>query len=310
MAQPLTAISTKPPSKPPPTPKRRRAEYRCVKTGAGPSYSFRHRVLLVVAFELDQEVREDRSDGVTKDTGPKSHFAEPDWSAFDSKAYVDQNYVGVREDDRALIELAIEAFRDEPSQLEVVDIGTGPNLYPLLAALPRARRLTAWELSPANIAWLKAEIAAPALRPVWLDFWNIVRNGYGESLPATPHALLQDRFTPIEASVFDLPPGRWDAASMFFCAESITDSVSEFERALEAWSRCAKPGGRLIAAFMENSTGYTIAGRSYPATCLTADAIAAAVSPLVSDAAFTHIPRPPLVREGYSGMLFACGRAR
>jgi SAM-dependent methyltransferase len=233
-----------------------------------------------------------------------------DWNAFDSQAYLNQNYAFVRDDDRALLSLTVDAFRGSSDLLDIVDIGTGPNLYPLLAMLPRARSLTAWEISSANVAWLKAEVAAPALRPVWQAFWEIVRDLYAEPLPPTPQALLRSRLTQTLGSVFDLPHNHWDAASMFFCAESITNSMDEFERALLAWARCVKPGGRLVAAFMENSLGYTVGDRSYPAMCLTREALAAAISPLLSDAVFTYVARPPSGREGYTGMVFAHGRAR
>ena len=33
-----------------------------------------------------------------------------------------------------------------------------------------------------------------------------------------------------QGSIFDLPERRWDAATMFFCAESITERKDKFER--------------------------------------------------------------------------------
>jgi hypothetical protein len=47
----------------------------------------------------------------------------------------------------------------------VVDVGTGPNLIPLFCALPRARRLTAWEYAESNVALLDAELRRDEMRP-------------------------------------------------------------------------------------------------------------------------------------------------
>jgi hypothetical protein len=52
-----------------------------------------------------------------------------------------------------------------PAALDVVDVGTGPNLIPLFCALPRARRLTAWEYAESNVALLDAELRRDEMRP-------------------------------------------------------------------------------------------------------------------------------------------------
>lgn len=44
-----------------------------------------------------------------------------------------------------------------------------------------------------------------------------------------------------QGSIFDLPERTWDAATMFFCAESITEHQDEFEAACAAFARCVKP---------------------------------------------------------------------
>ena len=65
-------------------------------------------------------------------------------------------------------------------------------------------------------------------------------------------------------SVFDLPKRRWDAATMFFCAESITEREDEFAAAVAAYAQCVKPGGALAAAFLVRSAGYEVSGHRFP----------------------------------------------
>jgi hypothetical protein len=103
-----------------------------------------------------------------------------------------------------------------------------------------ASEMTAWEYSSSNVSWLKAELASDAVRPQWRHFWRIVRQAYGPGadLATDPIPALADRAQVLQGSVFDLPERQWDAATMFFCAESITERRSEFEAACIRFARC------------------------------------------------------------------------
>src|SRR5262249_39314379 len=150
---------------------------------------------------------------------------------------------------------------------------TGPNLFPLFCALPRARSLTAWEYAASNITWLEAELARRDMRSQWRHFWQVAREAYTPDfrLPEDPIPLPREKCTTTQGSVFDLPARRWGAATMFFCAESITESRGEFEAACASYARCVKPGGLLAAALLARSTGYAVNDSPYPALCLTVE---------------------------------------
>src|SRR4029078_9324938 len=74
-------------------------------------------------------------------------------------------------------------------------------------------------------------------------------------------------------SIFDLPERTWDAATMFFCAESITERQDEFEAACAAYARCVRRGGTLAAAFLAHSVGYVVKASRFPALPLSAESI-------------------------------------
>src|ERR671927_165670 len=153
-----------------------------------------------------------------------------DWSEFDPEAYVEHSYRDPHEDDERAVKLAVEAYRRFSSEpLDVVDVGTGPNLFPLLAALPFAKSLTAWEFSPRNLAWMGRAMEPAELAPEWQHFWTVVRGAAGGATPDNPVEHLRRTVDLQQGSIFHLPRHRWDAASMFFCAESITDRRKEFE---------------------------------------------------------------------------------
>jgi hypothetical protein len=194
----------------------------------------------------------------------------------------------------------------------MVDVGTGPNLIPLFCALPRADRLTVWEYAESNVAWLEAELARDAMRPQWQHFWGVTARAYGADygLAENPMPALRARTTVKRGSIFDIPERRWDAATMFFCAESITGRQDEFEAACAAFARCVKPGGTLAAAFLAHSAGYVVKGSLFPALPLSAESVVSAFAPYAARLKTDAIGiREQPIRSGYTGVVFLTGIA-
>ena len=241
--------------------------------------------------------------------------ADYQWANFDSEAYFQHYYGEPHPDDDCVIRFAVEAIkRAAPidAELDIVDVGTGPSLIPFLCALPRARRLTAWEYAESNVAWLEAELHKRDMRSQWRHFWSVVREAYQpESLPDDPMPLLRARSVITRGSVFDLPERNWDAATMFFCAESITERQDEFEAACVAFARSVKPGGMLAAAFLVRSAGYIVADRPFPVLSLTPELIEQVFTKNADSVRAEKIGiREREIRSGYSGFIFLTGTAR
>lgn len=238
-----------------------------------------------------------------------------DWAAFDPEAYFEHYYADPHPDDDGLTRLAATALMcSAPAgDLDVVDIGTGPSLIPFLCAAPRAASLTSWEFSAANLAWLGSELSRENTRGQWLHFWNVVRAAYAgiRELPADPMPLVKSKCELSQKSIFDLPERRWDAATMFFCAESITEQRGEFDAACAAFARCVKPGGTLAAAFLVRSGGYTVGERRYPAIRISAADVSETFASLADMVDLQQIGiAEHEVRSGYSGALFLNARSR
>jgi hypothetical protein len=245
-----------------------------------------------------------------------SRNADYRWAEFDSEAYFQHYYGEPHSDDDRVIRLAVEAVKSAPplgAELDVVDVGTGPNLFPLFCTLPRARRLTAWEYAESNVAWLEAELMRQEARWQWRHFWDVARDAYAPDyrLPEDPTHLLREKCTIRRGSVFELPKRTWDAATMFFCAESITGSRDEFEAACAAYTSCVKPGGMLAAAFLVRSGGYIVADRPFPVLHLLAEEIEetfARHGEILKAEKVGTVERE--IKSGYSGFVFITGRAR
>jgi hypothetical protein len=238
------------------------------------------------------------------------------WAEFDAEAYFNHYYGEPHPDDDRVIECAVDAIkqaRPAGRDLDLVDVGTGPNLIPLFCALPRARSLTVWEYAESNVAWLEAELARDAMRPQWQHFWGVTRRAYGQDfdLAENPIAALRAKTTVKQGSIFKIPERKWDAATMFFCAESITERHDEFEAACAAYARSVKPGGALIAAFLVRSAGYVVADRPFPVLSLSVGTIEQVFSRHVAVMKAEQIGiREREIRSGYSGFVFLTGTAR
>jgi len=247
---------------------------------------------------------------------------EAPWHAFDPEAYFEHYYGEPHADDDTLTFLAALALRAaQPSPdcgLDVIDVGTGPSLIPLLAALPVATRLTAWEYAKPNLDWLGTELTTPNLRPQWLHFWHQVKAAHNSQccvssplLPHDPLPLLRKRVRIVRGSIFDLPRHSYDVATMFFCAESITSSPADFETALAAFIATVRPGGSVVAAFLAGSSGYSVSGRRFPAVTLTAAQLEAVLQARLATFDVTPIGvSEKEIRSGYTGAIFVSGRTR
>jgi hypothetical protein len=250
-----------------------------------------------------------------KPARPPSRNADYRWAEFDSEAYFQHYYGEPHPDDDRVIRLAVAAIKSAPplgAKLDIVDVGTGPNLISLFCALPRARRLTVWEYAESNIAWLEAELARDEMRPQWSHFWSVAREAYLPEfhLPENPMPLLRERCLLRRGSIFELPNRRWQAATMFYCAESITERQDEFEAACAAYARCVRRGGTLAAAFLARSTGYAVNANRYPALSLSAESTVNVFAPFADGLKAEAVVGEREVRSGYSGFIFLTGIAR
>ena len=241
-------------------------------------------------------------------------MAQDTESQFDPETYLAHYYKEPHPDDDLVLKMTCEALRDaRPSRpLDTVDVGTGPNLYPLFAALPRARALTAWDYAKPNIDWLRKELAGSAMRPQWEHFWAVAREAYGggPELAANPIPELKLKTVLHQGSIFDLPKQAWDAATMFFCAEAITTEQSVFDEACACFARCVRPGGTLVAAFLVNSASYELDGLTSPVMTLTEDSLRTTFNDVAND-----VETRPIgivkeeVRSGYTGMVLLTAKA-
>jgi hypothetical protein len=235
--------------------------------------------------------------------------AELPWDEFDPDSYFRHNYRDLRDDDRTILEGVRDFFAamapDGP--VHGLDVGTGPNLYPVLAMLPWCDTITLMEHSAPNIAWLRDEVRSYS--PSWDEFWDLLLREPRYRIVADPRAALAERVIIQQGSVFQLPAGQWDIGTMFFVACSISAHHAEFEQAVGRFLGALRPGALFAMAYMEGSLGYDVGSRRFPAVSINVADVQKCLENRTNDLVINRIDiGPNLLREGYTGMLLALGR--
>ncbi|MDX6328237.1 MAG: hypothetical protein QOI83_620 [Streptomycetaceae bacterium] len=234
------------------------------------------------------------------------------WDLFDSRAYLDHNYQDLRQDDRQIIMAVRDYFcehfrhRQPAEKLSGIDVGSGTNLYPSLSLLPWCSDITLYERSAGNVVWLEREIQHYSSN--WDRFWQLFTDREPYRRVADPRGRLSGLATVEKGDLFDLRPGGWSIGTMFFVAESLSTARTEFEEALTKFIAALTPGAPFAAAFMENSEGYRVGDLEFPAYPVEEPQVRDCLAPRTDDLVITRLgfPGEPL-RDGYTGMILACG---
>jgi hypothetical protein len=231
-----------------------------------------------------------------------------DWDAWPVADYLAENYRRLHAADEAVIDhhSAVLARVPADSVDRSLELGSGPNLYPLFVASAASRLVHAVERSAAGVAYLRRQLRAPD--PSWAPFYARCRRRNPALAPSMADALSRVRVTRGDAR--RIPAGRYGLASMNFVAESVTEDPVEFAAVCEAFVRAVRPGGLLIASFMENMGRYRIgAGPAWPGLPVDIDTVAKVFGPLTVDLAVDRIDADPeLPAWGYTGMLLLSAR--
>lgn len=233
--------------------------------------------------------------------------ASVNWDDFDPYLYVTENYAAILPPDREILTNLVRFYKDNPPKGRFLEVGCGPNLYPVLAALPYADQVDIVEYGAKNIAYLRQQLDSPeGIWSQWIDLLKTLDPIYQVDLVQQ----LKDKVQVQQGNIFDLPQGKYDAVSMHFVSESLTNNWNEFDQANRKFLHALRPGGVFVSSFMENSQGYSSPGRPFPAVAVTAEDVTKSLKPLAEDLNVQEVAAGRgVVRAGHTGMLTATGHA-
>ena len=246
------------------------------------------------------------------DLANRRHNRDCDWEAFPCDAYVDHNYKQVSLPDRGVCEQLAAFHRGLPAGGNMIEIGCGPNLFPILAAAPHRAQIYVTDLPSVTVNYQKSHSAGTLGEPwdMWLQLLAENDPSYAMSSEEMS-ATLRDKCAYANVSVFDLPESVYDSSSMHFVAESLSDHYDEFHEAAVRAVRCLRPGGSFAVSFMLGSAGYTYDTMELPAVAVSAYDILSILETEADDLQCMILEgHAYTVREGHTGMLHVSGRRR
>ena len=232
-----------------------------------------------------------------------------DWDLFDWESYVGDNYADISPPDRAIFERLVEIHRELPAGGSMIEIGSGPNLYPLLPASLYRADIHVTDIAVSNLEYIRRCISLDSLPSPWPKWTELLSalNPRSE-LSETIGGRLSDICTFERLSIFDLPENLYDLSSMHFVAESITNDHREFVAACDKAIRCVRMGGSFVASFMLSSQGYFTGDVEFPAIEVDQDAICRVLDSMCTQFDYLVLTGSAhLVREGHEGILLSHG---
>lgn len=236
---------------------------------------------------------------------------DADWHRWPVATYLAENYRQLHTCDVAVINHHSAFYRQmaRSSIQRSVEIGAGPNLYPLLLAAGACRHIDALDPSTANVAYLQDQLSRGADQS-WQPFYDRCRALDGD-LPATMAEALQG-VTARLGNLDDLEPGSYDLASMNFVAESISEDLAEVTAFCRRFARSVRPGGRLVASFMERQARYQLGdGSQWPGCPIDVEDVLRIFEAEVDQLEVSRIDSDPALPDyygGYTGMILLTAR--
>ena len=236
---------------------------------------------------------------------------DADWHSWPVDTYLAENYRQLHSCDDAVITHHSAFYRRiaRSSIPRSVEIGAGPNLYPLLLAAGACQQVDALDPSRANVAYLREQVTRGA-DDSWQPFYDRCR-ALNPDLPATMAEALHG-VSPRLGELADLEPASYDLASMNFVAESVSEDLAEVTAFCRTFARSVRPGGQLVASFMERQARYRLGdGSQWPGCPVDVGDVLRIFEGEVDQLEVSRIDSDPALPDyygGYTGMILLTAR--
>ncbi len=224
-----------------------------------------------------------------------------EWNGFPTTTYLTNNYGVLHEEDMRIMQLTADFYKSINPIDSVIDVGTGPNLYPALTLLPFAKKITLTDISESNLKFLREQTVSPS--HIWSQYWRMLMKhdrAYRSGLYPQKLQTVAVR----KHNILTATSRRYTLATSHFCLEAISNQIDVFMNACKRFTELVHPDGYLVAVFMENSTHYFVDGVRYPTITVNQTLLLQIFGRLTKNINIVRIPRSKKpIRSGYSGIL-------
>lgn len=241
-------------------------------------------------------------------------------SAFDARAYLDQYFTTLDEEDYFTARFLVSALARLPRNLVVLEFGGGPVLSFVAAFARSAREIHFSDYVSANLdevrRWLDRDPDAFDWRPQIRVALELEGGSTSPAAVARREGLMRRRVTRLlhGDATASAPLGaetrQYDLVSALFCTDVAVETAPEWFQEMRNLNTLVRPGGWLVIGIITGTASYMIGERAFPHVDLTADDVNRAylengyhAGSLVMET----LPVPGQHRD-YSGLLMAIAR--
>lgn len=212
--------------------------------------------------------------------GELSEFIETDWKGkFNPRFYLEEYYNHIGRENSQLIAFLVRSFAKIPTGFSMIDVGTGPTAYQLIAAAKRCKEIYCMDLLNSNLNELKKWLVKDRYAFDWTKFTKgILRAESGRKMVTNEDILVREEITRSKVKklqALDIKknlPNKlikgFDVVSSQFVSESITSSVDEFESAVKNISLILKSPGYLVLSAIKSARAYKVGTNYFPAVAI------------------------------------------
>lgn len=239
------------------------------------------------------------------------------WNTFDPKLYLREYYNHIGPENEVLLSFLVSSFKKVPIGSEVLDFGTGPTAYQLIAAARVAKTVDCAEFLEVNRKELEKWVNDRPGRFNWRKYTSRIMELEDGSLPSDIEVKRRERDTKSKIRVMrgdatKVAPlnsnRRYDVLSVHFVPESITDSKQKYVRYLSNIMTILKPSGYFIMSAIIGAKSYKAGKHTFPAVPVSKEDLIKEVinNGIIPDSIQTSFV-PAEKSQGYNGLLFLFG---
>jgi len=210
-----------------------------------------------------------------KSSIPTHRPVDMTYASFDPLRYLQEYYADLGDENLELLRFYVDVFRNIPAKGVMLDFGSGPTIYSLIAAVTKVKEIHIVEYLQANRLelrkWLQRDRGAFNWRPFIQTTIAMEQHGRCSTFDiARREAQIRNHVTYIgQCDVRQCPPISgpqlaYEVVSSNFCSECVTDNLEEWRFFVTNIASLVKPGGVLLMTALQGATSYSIDSMHFP----------------------------------------------
>jgi nicotinamide N-methyltransferase len=188
-----------------------------------------------------------------------------DFSKFNPVDYLEEYYSNDENDpeNEFLLGFFHDVYSQLPKQKNLLEVGGGPVIYPLISASSKVDEIVFSEFTEDNRNAVKKWLKNDATAFDWSRYFMQVASMEGESDHKKVEQRLRDKIKKIvkcdisKSNPLEAHSGNFDIISVNFCPESITDDEKSYYAWMKNIASLAKPKGLVVMTMIRNARYYS-----------------------------------------------------